>query len=781
MIINIPEEMKQHNNWVCWHWETRNGKKTKIPYTPETGRPAKSNDPTSWTTYENAVQCQGRYSGIGFMLSSSPFVGIDIDHCIKDGKANSKAQSIIDQLDSYTECSPSGTGVHIIIKADMQGKGRRKENLEIYSQGRYFTVTGNVYQGRGAIHKRDKELNALLASMDLDKADQKKKKEVPPAVDITDKILRAAETPLDVMDIIQAIKKSRQGLAFTKLFDFGDTSDYKSGSEADLALMDMLPFWTRGDRAKTLQIFNMSALGQREKWRTRPDYQQRTLEQAFKSWNGKVYDPVAMKKAKLKQDRYIKECGCTKTPDELKELADKELNDTGNAERLDLVYGKDLLYCLDSEKWHKWDGKRWKPASDKGTELYNMVSAVMRLSGMAYDDKYGQPKDKEEETAARTFKHFCRKSENTRNIVSTIQRARALFPVYMEDLNPDPWLLNCQNGTVNLRTGQFRQHNRNDHITMICDADYVPGVGWSDLWENTVKQIMPDAEVRHFLHKFIGYCLTGLTREEKFLFLYGPGGGGKGTFIETIAKVLGDYADSIPVDVLLSARNDAGNGNEPTPQLAKLAGKRLVVTSESGQGRKFNDARVKLLTGGDAITARLLRCNPFTFNPAFKIVMSSNFQPAVTNSMDEGMKRRLIIVPFDADLKSIRDVKLKEKLLSPQNKAGVLKWCVEGCKLWQEEGLDDMPDAIKETIQGYYDDNDIIGEFIETCCDVGPGRRVLCRDLLKYFNLQMNDGRGWHDMKLKTFCETMKLKGFQKEHGKNGTYFDGISFKQYKP
>ncbi len=780
-IEQIPKEMKQCKNWVCWHWEERNGKKTKIPYFPETGRPAKSNDPNTWTTYENAITCKNRYSGIGFMLGSSPFVGIDIDHCIHDGKADSEAQIIIDNLDSYTEYSPSGAGIHIIVKADIGEKGRRKGPLEIYPQGRYFTVTGDVYQGRKTINIRDHELKSLISSLDQEEPDLPDKKDTSPIVDITERVLQAANAPLDIMDIIQAIKRSRQGPLFTKLFDYGDTSNYTSPSEADIALMNILPFWTRGDRNKTLQIFNMSALAQRDKWKTRPDYQEKTLEKAFKTWNGKVYDPVSIKVQKNNQDRFIKECGCTKTPNELKELAYKELSDTGNAERLELVYGEDLLYCLDSERWYKWDGKRWKPTSEKATELYNMVSSVMRLSSMAYTDAYGHPKDKEEEAAEQAFKRFCRKSENTRAIVSTLQRSRALFPVHMDDLNNNQWLLNCQNGTFNLKTGDFKEHSRADHITMVCNADYIPGLICSSLWERTITQIIPDPEVRRFLQKFIGYSLTGSTREEKFLFLHGPGGGGKGTFIETIVKILGDYADTIPVDILLSARNDAGSGNEPTPQLAKLVGKRLVTTSESGQGRKFNDAKVKLITGGDSITARLLRCNPVTFIPHFKIVMSSNFQPAVTNAMDEGMKRRMIIVPFNANIKSIRDNELKEKLLSPQERDGILQWCIEGCRLWQEEGLDDVPKAIEETTKGYYEANDIVGEFINTCCDVGPGKRIRSKILLESFNREMNDGRGWRDMRQKTFDETMTLKGFHKKRFNDGMNFVGINVKRYIP
>ena len=765
----IPEEMKKLPNWVCWRWQQRNGKKTKMPYNPTTGNYAKSNDPATWADFQT-VKGQTAYDGIGFMLSSSPFVGIDIDHCIIDGKISRRPQEIVDSFSSYTEISPSGTGVHIIIKADINGPGKRNSELEIYSQGRYLTVTGDVLQGRGEIAERTQEVKELLYSLG-------NKRDVPPPVDITAQIERAGNASLDTLRILDLIKRSRQGILFTKLFDMGDISGYKSASEADMALMDILPFWTQGNRVLMLQIFNMSALGQREKWKTRPDYQKSTIEQALKSWNGVSYDPQAMKEKQLKQDRFIQENKILKSRDELKKLIYFELNDTGNAERLELVYGDIIRYCIDSDTWYKWDGKRWKQLGVKATELYNLVSAVMRLADMEYTRINGQPQNKDDEAAEKQFKRFCKKSENMRSITSTVRRAEALLPIELEKLDADPWLLNCQNGVIDLKTGDLLPHDRMKYMTQICHADYVPG-GWqSDLWENTISQIIPDTNVLHYLHKFIGYCLTGLTREEKLLFLYGAGGGGKGTFIETIARVLGDYADTVPVDILLSARNDAGSGNEPTPQLAKMTGKRLIVTSESGQGRRFNDARVKLLTGGDKITARLLRQNPFTFTPMFKIVMSSNFQPAVTNIMDQGMKRRLVIVPFDSDLKNIRDVTIKERLLLPQERAGILSWCVDGCLLWQKEGLDDMPDAIKKSLIDYYNSSDLIGEFIETYCDVAPDKHVYARDLLQAFNEKMNDGRGWHDMRLSTFSENMKMRDFHKRHYKNGTHFEGIDLK----
>ena len=745
----IPQKLKDLPNWVCWALETRDGKKTKVPYTPETGQKAKANNPKTWSSFEEAEKSLLLFDGIGFQFSESPFVGIDLDHCLKNGKASPEAQKIVDALNSYTEISPSGEGLHIIVKADITGNGHRNNVVEIYPQGRYFTMTGNVFQGRGTIEERTKELAALLKSLE-DERNAKRGTAPPPIGSVPEETSQVDEVSPDIQTIIQHIRNSQQSEKFSSLFDAGDTSPYKTKNDpdgrsgADMALMNMLPFWTNGNIPLMMDIFSLSALAKREKWQTREDYRIMTAKKAIDSWNGKTYDPEALKKQQQKQDRFISENGITKPAEELKRLALFKLNDTGNAERLELLYGEDLLHCTASDKWLRWDGLRWKSAESKdATELYNLVSATMRLTAMQYDVVFGTPKNREEEDIKQSFLSFCKRSENQNSINNTIKRARALFPVSINDLDADPWVLNCENGTIDLKTGSLHPHDRTQLLTQVCAASYTPDAR-SELWEKTVQQVMPDEGMRDYIHRFIGYCLTGLTREEKFLFLYGAGGGGKGTFIETIGKVLGDYADTVPIDMLLAARNDAGTGNEPTPQLAKMAGKRLILTSESGQGRKFNDAKIKLLTGGDDVTARFLRCEPFTYSPMFKIVMSSNFLPTVTNATDKGIKRRLIIVPFSANLDDIRDVTLKERLLSPQERSGILTWCVDGCLKWQREGLGKMPTTIKKMLLDYYEENDVIGEFIATYCNTGEGLRVKAKDLHRAFIDEMGYGIGWH-------------------------------------
>lgn len=288
---NIPPEMKAVNNWVCWKFQKRNGRKTKIPYNPKTGGMAKSNNPKTWASYETAVNALsgGTYDGIGFELGSSPFVGIDIDHCIEGGAVNKEAQKIIDDFTGYVELSPSGAGVHIIVKADIaDGKGRRKGNIEIYPAGRFFTVTGNVIPGYEKISTEGKALQALIAIVDAKTPLQ----ELPqnPLID-----------PPEMLDseLINKIRQSGQGAKFEALYDRGDLSAYgDDDSAADQALMNILAWWTNGDMLAMERMFTSSALGKREKWANRQDYRDRTIQEAIRGMNGNGYDPVKYKEQK---------------------------------------------------------------------------------------------------------------------------------------------------------------------------------------------------------------------------------------------------------------------------------------------------------------------------------------------------------------------------------------------------------------------------------------------------------------------------------------------------
>ena len=448
-------------------------------------------------------------------------------------------------------------------------------------------------------------------------------------------------------------------------------------------------------------------------------------------------------------------------------------SDAGNAERIAGIIGENWRYCPQIKAWLQWNGKRWEETA--GEELISLAVDAMRCLA-----KYGSelpPAGKEEQKQRELIISWLHRSENNSKIASMIKLFSALQKTPFEKFDANKWELNCNNGTLNLKTGELSPHLREDLNTKICKASFKP-FRPGCLWEKTINAILPDHEVRRWVQKFVGYCLTPSTKEEKFVILYGPGGRGKGTLIETIGHVLNDYKATLSVDTLLSSKYaDNAGGNGPTPEIAKLPGKRLVLSSESGKGRRFDEAKIKLLTGGDMISARRLRCESFEFKPTFKLVLSSNYLPAISDSMDEGIRRRLVIIPCIADIPAIRDSALKEKLLRPDNLSDVLAWAVKGCLLWQREGLGEPPAAAREAADRFYHSNDLIAQWLEEECTLDSEATTSFMGAFTSYNTWVTFGSGNKKGELtrKGFNEAMERHGFSKLKRNSGYVFKGFN------
>lgn len=295
----VPELMKGLPNWVCFRLEKRGDRMTKIPYNPKTGSKAKSTDPATWGSFGQAVKVAeaSHFDGVGFMLTNSPIVGVDLDHCLENGKPNAYADYTIRKFKSYTEISPSGEGIHILMIGNIpDNKGRRNSRVEVYPSGRFLTVTGNVYGGYEKLTTPQKVLDALVSKIDEERGQKQPQGEAQPARQVSAEEERLT---LPDTDLIAQIYRSKTGQNFAALYDEGDLSAYQGDqSSADMALMNMLTWWTNGNREQMERIFSNSALGAREKWQKRPDYRRRTIDRALQSWNGKGYTPRGRKPKK---------------------------------------------------------------------------------------------------------------------------------------------------------------------------------------------------------------------------------------------------------------------------------------------------------------------------------------------------------------------------------------------------------------------------------------------------------------------------------------------------
>jgi putative DNA primase/helicase len=283
--------MKDLRQWLCWRFEERDGKPTKVPYDPRTGEKAESTNPKTWTSYEKAVsECKKHgYDGLGFVFTpEDDLCGVDLDKCLdpETGELEGWAQKIIGELDSYTEISPSGTGVHILVRGELPTGRNRKGRFEAYDRGRYFTVTGKHLAGSSQrIENRQEELRAVVRRVFGDESTNGHTKPVAAS--------RPVNNGLSDDEVIEKALAAANGTRFSRLWN-GDTQEYGSHSEADLALCGMLAFWTGGDDARVDTLFRQSGL-YREKWE-RKDYRNKTITEAL---SGKTEFYKAPKTVKL--------------------------------------------------------------------------------------------------------------------------------------------------------------------------------------------------------------------------------------------------------------------------------------------------------------------------------------------------------------------------------------------------------------------------------------------------------------------------------------------------
>jgi len=388
------------------------------------------------------------------------------------------------------------------------------------------------------------------------------------------------------------------------------------------------------------------------------------------------------------------------------------MTDLGNAERLVTRYGNKIRWDVARKVWRTWDGTRW--ATDSALTVNNLAASTarkIREEAVAAPSGKGDGQD----LGFQLFRHAVR-SESRDKMAAMIEVAKSCpgVAVAAELLDADPWLLNVLNGTIDLKTGILRPHNRADLLTKLAPVEYRPEATckrWEQFLDDSTGG---DADLIAFLQTVAGYTLTGDTSEEKLFIVYGPEASGKSTFLDSLRAALGEYARTVSSD-LLTKRRDA-NAGAATPELAGLAGARLAAASEMEQGREIAEALAKNLTGGEPITARHLYAELFDYRPQFKLWLALNHCPKV--SADDGaIWRRILRLGFEHTVTpERRDKTLKPYLRDPNGGApAVLAWAVKGCLRWQREGKLEVPAAVERSTAAYRQESDPLAAFLEDC------------------------------------------------------------------
>ncbi|MHC6083220.1 phage/plasmid primase, P4 family [Ralstonia solanacearum] len=369
-------------------------------------------------------------------------------------------------------------------------------------------------------------------------------------------------------------------------------------------------------------------------------------------------------------------------------------------------YGDDWRYCSLWGKWLVWTGVRWN--SDQLLYVTHLSRGICRSASLKADTARQKTKLASSATIA---------------AVEKIARSDPKHAATADEWDADVWALNTPGGVVDLRTGQLRAHRREDRMTKVTTATPRGRNGEGcPAWLAFIADITGgNTDLAAYLQRVVGYCLTGVTGEHALFFLYGTGANGKSVFVNVLTTILGDYAANAPMDTFMEARGD----RHPT-ELAGLRGARLVSSIETEQGRRWNESKVKAITGGDKVSARFMRQDFFDYLPQFKLLIAGNHKPAIRN-VDEAMKRRLHLIPFTVTVPpERRDGRLTEKLLKERD--GILAWAIEGCLAWQRQRLD-PPDCVRSATEEYFDEEDAIGDFLDEEAQCHQQARVAVADV----------------------------------------------------
>ena len=696
MYEKLPQELKERGSFCLWKYEERDGRMTKVPY-QTSGLRADSTNKATFTDYATAISLRDKYDGIGIGVFDD-ICAIDIDHCIENGTLSAMAEDIINQMNSYTEYSPSRTGVRILFKASLPSYDKeryyinnRNIGLEVYVVGytsRFVTVTGNAISGTG-IEDRTEALTEIL-----------EKYMVRPGKPVSH--LSAPGSYLSDDSVLTKISASKQAEKFNSLWN-GIIPDGKSHSEADEALCAMLAFWCGGDTDQMDRLFRQSAL-MRDKW-NRDGYREATLSKAV-AMCAEFYRPVG-KSSAYDDFNDLQQKVAALSPAENDRYS---WNDIGNGRLFADVFKDIARFVPERKQWFIYDGTRWVPDTGalKAMELCkDLADAVMRYALDIHD-----------EHMRKSYIDYCRKWQSRHVRITILCDAQSVYPIPMQEFDRDKDLLNCANGTIDLNSMQFREHNPEDRLTKIIPVEYIPGAK-SERFDRFISEIMSgDMQRARFLQKSIGYALGGDTRFECMFFLYGATTrNGKGTLMESILRVMGDYGKSVRAETLAQRHNV--NSQAPSEDLARLAGVRLANIAEPSRGMVLNAAQVKNMTGNDTINARFLHENSFDFEPQFKIYVNTNYLPAITDTT-MFTSERVLIIPFDKHFEAWeQDKTLKDAFRKPEVQSAILNWLLEGYRLLQTEGFL-PPQSVLDATQAYYHDSDKVGQFAEDCLIPDP-------------------------------------------------------------
>jgi len=418
-------------------------------------------------------------------------------------------------------------------------------------------------------------------------------------------------------------------------------------------------------------------------------------------------------------------------PERMLTKAQHLCTDLSNANRIHAHYGKRMIVIAGD--WYTWTGTHWQKDESDVYRNFSFLSKIIKAEAadwLARPSKTLEEKQ-EHEAVAKALNSWSTASESKARIDAGIWLLKKQINVSADCVNKDPYLVNCKNGTVDIRTGAMHAHDPADRITRCIPIDYKPDAK-CDVWKEALAQITMEPDLGEskpladFLQRWFGYCATGSVREHKFVVHYGQGSNGKSTVLETVSRVLGSYASTAAPGLMLAG----GSDRHPT-EIAALFGQRMVTAHESGEGATLREDFVKQATGGDTLVARFMRGDFFEYRPTHKLQLLTNYKPAI-KGQDHGIWRRILLVPYQACFGSPEAVKAgmatykKDSELMAKLDAeseGILAWLLSGAKDWFINGLQE-PDVVRAASNDYQSEQDRVRQFVTEMCMCEDGAEI---------------------------------------------------------
>lgn len=436
--------------------------------------------------------------------------------------------------------------------------------------------------------------------------------------------------------------------------------------------------------------------------------------------------------------------------------------DLGNADRFVDQFGNQIRYLSQRKAWLLWNGSHWDV--DTTNKVKDFATQTVR-------NIYKEVAAINDDTERAALAKWAKASQAAPRIAAMLELAKCnqTIATGLDELDCNPWLFNCANGTINLKTGDFYEAKPSDLITKSSPVIYDPNAN-CPIWLKFLDRVLDhDVELIKFVQRAIGYSLTGVIDDEALFFLYGSGANGKSIFLETIINMMGGYTIRLGLESLLKKRNGEGIPND----IARLKGVRFCAASEIDQDGRFNESKLKDLASRDTITARFLHGEFFDFRQSHKLWMFGNHRPFIHGN-DDGIWRRIKLIPFKVTIPDDeKDYHLDEKLLGELS--GIFNWALEGCKQWQAMGLA-VPDSVTKATGDYRDEMDILGNFINEKCDVDQNA-VVKAGILQTAYKSWCDENGHKPLSSSSLRQQLGSKGVKHHRKSSGAEYQGLAFK----